>query len=88
MKTTTMRTMGAILTASILLTSCVSSKKYHASQAAVAKLQADSLALAQKNTSLQQNLSSAEQKGTDLQKSIEAANSTNAGLQKKCCLLY
>ena len=82
MKTTTMRTVGVILSAGILLTSCVSSKKYHASQAAVAKLQADSSNLAQQVSTLNQNVSSAEQKNADLQKSIEASNSTNAGLQK------
>jgi len=82
MKTTTMRTVGAIFSAGILLTSCVSSKKYHASQAAVAKLQADSSNLAQQVNSLNQNVSSMQQKNNDLQKSVEAANSTNSGLQK------
>jgi hypothetical protein len=64
------------------MTSCVSSKKYHASQAAVAKLQADSTTLAQQVSSLNQNVSSEQQKNADLQKSMEAANSTNTGLQK------
>jgi cell division protein FtsB len=82
MKTTTMRTVGVILSAGILLTSCVSSKKYHASQAAVAKLQADSSNLAQQVSTLNQNVSSQQQKNSELQKSIEASNSTNAGLQK------
>lgn len=82
MKTTTMRTVGVIFSAGILLTSCVSSKKYHASQAAVAKLQADSSTLAQQVGSLNQNVSSMQQKNNDLQKSIDAANSTNSGLQK------
>jgi predicted RNase H-like nuclease (RuvC/YqgF family) len=82
MKTTTMRTVGVILSAGILLTSCVSSKKYHASQAAVAKLQADSSNLAQQVSTLNQNVSSMEQKNNELQKSVEASNSTNAGLQK------
>ena len=82
MKTTTMRTVGVIFSAGILLTSCVSSKKYHASQAAVAKLQADSSTLAQQVSSLNQNVSSMQQKNNDLQKSIDAANTTNSGLQK------
>src|ERR1700712_2358843 len=82
MKTTTMRTVGVILSAGILLTSCVSSKKYHASQAAVAKLQADSSNLAQQVSTLHQNVSSMEQKNNDLQKSVETSNSANAGLQK------
>lgn len=82
MKTTTMRTIGVIFSAGVLLTSCVSSKKYHASQAAVAKLQTDSAALAQQASTLQQNLTATEQKNSELQKSVEAAGTTNAGLQK------
>jgi len=82
MKTTSMRTVAAIFSAGILLSSCVSSKKYHASQAAVAKLQADSSSLAQQVSSLHQNVSSMEQKNNELQKNVEAANSTNNGLQK------
>lgn len=77
-----MRIAGVVLSAGILMTSCVSSKKYKASQAEVAKLHADSLALAQEKSTLQQNLSTAEQKGTELQKSVESATTTNAGLQK------
>ncbi len=82
MKTTSMRTVAAIFSAGVLMTSCVSSKKYHASQAAVAKLQADSANLAQQVSTLNSNVSSMEQKNTDLQKSIDAANTTNTGLQK------
>ncbi|MFT3932114.1 MAG: hypothetical protein QM726_00750 [Chitinophagaceae bacterium] len=82
MKTITMRTVGVILSAGVLMTSCVSSKKYHASQAAVAKLQADSSNLAQQVSTLNQNVSSLEQKNSDLQKNVETANSTNSGLQK------
>ncbi|HTE09792.1 MAG TPA: hypothetical protein VK645_02465 [Chitinophagaceae bacterium] len=82
MKTTTIRTIGVIFSAGVLLTSCVSSKKYHASQAAVAKLQTDSAALAQQASTLQQNLTATEQKNSELQKSVEAAGTTNAGLQK------
>jgi hypothetical protein len=84
MKTTTitMRTVGVIFSAGILLTSCVSSKKYHRSEAEVARLKVDSTTLAQQGTALQQNLSSAQQQNTDLQKSVAAANTTNAGLQK------
>lgn len=82
MKTTTMRTVGVIFSAGILLTSCVSSKKYHASQAAVAKLQTDSAALAQQVSSLHNDVSSWQQKNADLQKSVETANTNNAGLQK------
>lgn len=82
MKTTTMRTVGAIFSAGILLTSCVSSKKYHRSEAEVAKLRQDSTTLAQQGTTLQQNLSSLQQKNSELQKSVDNANSTSAGLTK------
>jgi hypothetical protein len=82
MKTTTMRTAGAIFSAGILLTSCVSSKKYHRSQDEVAKLRNDSTTLAQQASTLQQNLTTSEQKNSDLQKSVETANTTNSGLQK------
>jgi outer membrane murein-binding lipoprotein Lpp len=82
MKTSTMRTIGVIFSAGVLLTSCVSSKKYHRSQDEVAKLRADSTALAQQASTLQQNLTATEQKNTELQKSVETAGTTNAGLQK------
>ena len=77
-----MRTVATIFSAGILLTSCVSSKKYHKSQDEVAKLRSDSAALAQHASTLQQNLSATEQKNADLQKSVESASSTNSGLQK------
>jgi outer membrane murein-binding lipoprotein Lpp len=83
MKTTSsMRIAGAIFSAGILLTSCVSSKKYHKSQDEVAKLRSDSTALAQQASTLQQHLTTTEQKNADLQKSVETANNSNAGLQK------
>lgn len=77
-----MRTVGAIFTAGVLLTSCVSSKKYKASQASVAKLQTDSATLAQQVSTLHQDVTSWEQKNAELQKNIAAAGTTNAGLQK------
>ncbi|MDE3247029.1 MAG: hypothetical protein KGO82_00125 [Bacteroidota bacterium] len=82
MKTTTMQTAGAILSAGILLTSCVSSKKYHRSQDEVARLRTDSTTLAQKDSTLTQNLNAVNQKNSELQQSIETANNTNASLQK------
>lgn len=82
MKTTTMRTAGAILSAGILLTSCVSSKKYHRSQDEVARLRTDSTTLAQKDSTLTQNLNAVNQKNSELQQTLETANNTNAGLQK------
>lgn len=77
-----MKTAGSIFAAGILLTSCVSSKKYHRSQDEVAKLRNDSTTLAQQASTLQQNLTASEQKNSDLQKSVESAGTTNAGLQK------
>lgn len=83
MKTTSsMRIAGVIFSAGILLTSCVSSKKYHKSQDEVAKLRSDSTTLAQQASTLQQNLAATEQKNADLQKSVETAVNNNVGLQK------
>jgi outer membrane murein-binding lipoprotein Lpp len=82
MKTATMRTIGVIVSSGILLTSCVSSKKYHRSEAEVAKLRSDSTTLANQGTSLQQSLTAEQQKNADLQKSVQSAASTNTGLQK------
>jgi outer membrane murein-binding lipoprotein Lpp len=82
MKTTTMRTIGIVFSAGVLLTSCVSSKKYHKSEAEVAKLRNDSTTLAQQGTTLQQNLAAMQQKNSDLQKTIDNGNNTNAGLVK------
>ena len=82
METINMRTIGVIFSAGILLTSCVSSKKYHRSEAEVAKLRNDSTTLAQQSSTLQQNLSSMQQKNSDLQKTIENNNTANAGLTK------
>ena len=82
MKTTTIRTAAIILSAGILVTSCVSSKKYHRSEAEVAKLRGDSTTLANQRASLQQNLTAEQQKAADLQKSLQSSTSTNTGLQK------
>jgi hypothetical protein len=82
MKTTTMRTIGVVFSAGILLSSCVSSKKYHKSEAEVAKLRNDSTTLAQQGSTLQQNLTAEQQKNADLQKSVANGTTANAGLQK------
>ena len=82
MKTSTWRTLGMVVSAGVLLTSCVSSKKYHASQAEVARLKTDSSTMALDANNLHQNITAMEQKNNDLQKSLESSNSTNAGLQK------
>ncbi len=82
MKSTTIRTAAIILSAGILVTSCVSSKKYHRSEAEVAKLRSDSTTLANQSASLQQNLTAEQQKAADLQKSLQSSASTNNGLQK------
>jgi len=82
MKPAAFRTLAFIGSATILMTSCVSSKKYKASQAEVARLQSDSSSLAKKNTELQSNLTSEQQKSADLQKNVATANTTNSGLTK------
>src|SRR5450432_1159665 len=82
MKTLTMRTVGVIFSAGILLTSCVSSKKYHRAEAEVAKLRSDSASLANQGATLQQNLTAEQQKTADLQKSLQSSANANSGLQK------
>jgi hypothetical protein len=66
----------------ILLTGCVSSKKYKASQADLAKVRNDSAQLAQQVTSLNGNVQDLQNKNSTLQQSLEASNSRNATQQK------
>jgi hypothetical protein len=73
----------AVICASVvLLSSCVSSKKYHASQDALSKMRADSAAMAQQSAALNQNIATLEQKNTMLNRSLDSMNSGYAGLQK------
>ena len=72
-------TAGAAL---ILLTGCVSSKKYKASQADVAKLKNDSTQLAQQVSSLNTNVTDLQSKNTTLQGSLDKSNASYAAQQE------
>jgi chemotaxis protein MotB len=69
-------------TALILLTGCVSSKKYKASQADVAKLKNDSTQLAQQVSSLNTNVTDLQSKNTTLQGSLDKSNASYAAQQE------
>jgi chemotaxis protein MotB len=68
-------------TALILLTGCVSSKKYKASQADVAKLKNDSTQLAQQVSSLNTNVTDLQSKNTTLQGSLDKSNANYTAQQ-------
>jgi hypothetical protein len=74
--------LAAAGTALILMTGCVSSKKYHASQAETAKLRSDSTQQAQQISSLNGNVTDLQGKNSNLQQSLEASNSKSAATQK------
>jgi outer membrane protein OmpA-like peptidoglycan-associated protein len=69
-------------TALILLTGCVSSRKYKTSQAELAKARNDSAQLANQVTSLNGNVQTLQDKNTTLQRSLDASNSNYAAQQK------
>lgn len=69
-------------TALILLTGCVSSRKYKASQAELAKVRNDSSQLAQQVTSLNGNVHDLQGKNTALQQSLDNSSSSYAAQQK------
>jgi peptidoglycan hydrolase CwlO-like protein len=66
----------------IILSGCVSSKKYHASQADVAKLKGDSAQLQQQVTTLNGNVQDLQNKNTALQGNLDKSNSSLADNQK------
>ena len=66
----------------VLLTGCVSSRKYKTSQAELAKVRNDSAQLAQQVTSLNGNVQDLQNKNTTLQQSLETSNSRNTTTQK------
>src|SRR5580692_6019029 len=66
----------------ILLTGCVSSRKYKASEAALAQARNDSAQLAQQVTSLNGNVHDLQDKNTTLQRSLETSNNSYAAQQK------
>jgi len=69
-------------TALILLTGCVSSRKYKASQADLAKVRNDSAQLAQQVSTLNGNVKDLQDKNSNLQRSLDNANSQSAATQK------
>ena len=66
----------------ILLAGCVSSRKYKASQAALATARTDSAQLAQKDSALTANVNDLQGKNTTLQQSLDAGNSKYTAQQK------
>jgi hypothetical protein len=69
-------------TALILLTGCVSSRKYKDSQATLAKVRNDSAQLAQQVTSLNTNVHDLQDKNTALQRSLDSSSNNYATQQK------
>jgi chemotaxis protein MotB len=69
-------------TALILLTGCVSSRKYKASQAELAKVRNDSAQLAQQVTSLNGNVHGLQDRNTALQHSLDSSSDAYATQQK------
>ena len=69
-------------TALILLTGCVSSRKYKASQADVAKLKSDSTQQAQQIASLNGNVQDLQNRNTAYQRSLDSAGNSYAAQQK------
>jgi chemotaxis protein MotB len=68
--------------AAVLLTGCVSSKKYKSSQAALQQVRNDSARLAQQVTSLNENVHTLEQKNTTLQSSLDSSSRSYTSQQK------
>lgn len=69
-------------TALILLTGCVSSKKYKTSQAELAKVRNDSAQQAQQISSLNGNVQELQSKNTTLQQSLDASNNKYTAQQR------
>jgi outer membrane protein OmpA-like peptidoglycan-associated protein len=66
----------------ILLSGCVSSKKYKGSQAELARVRNDSSRLAQQVSSLNGNVQDLQNKNTTLQRSLDSSSSSYANQQK------
>jgi len=73
--------------AAVLLTGCVSSKKYKSSQAALQQVRNDSAKLAQQVTSLNENVNALQEKSTTLQRTLDSTN-TNCATQQKSLAYY
>ena len=82
MKTKLSVMLAAAGVAAVLLTSCVSSKKYKSSQAMLQQVRDDSTRLAQQVASLNENVNSLQQKNTTLQRSLDSSTSSYASQQK------
>src|ERR1700753_2754238 len=74
----------------LMLSSCVSSKKYKASQASLSQARSDSAQLAQQVASLSSNVQTIQQKNADLQASLDKSNASYAAEQKslESCQAY
>src|SRR6266700_7548543 len=74
----------------LMLSSCVSSKKYKASQSSLSQARSDSAQLAQQVASLNQNVQSMQQKNADLQASLDKSASNYATEEKslQTCQAY
>lgn len=66
----------------VMSTGCVSSRKYKASQNALAEMRNDSVKLAQQNASLNQNLHSMEDRNSALQRSLDSSSNAYATQQR------
>jgi|GEM_PF-473766 len=73
--------------AAVLLSGCVSSKKYKSSQAALQQVRNDSTRLAQQVASLNENVNSLQEKSTSLQRTLDSTN-TNCATQQKSLAYY
>lgn len=82
MKTKLSVMLAAAGVAAVLLTGCVSSKKYKSSQATLQQVRNDSARLAQQVASLNENVNSLQQKNTTLQRSLDSSASSYATQQK------
>lgn len=82
MKTRISSSVIMVFGALVLFTSCVSSKKYKASQASLQQVRADSSKLSQQVASLNQNVQGMEEKNTVLQRSLDSNTAIYASQQK------
>src|ERR1700722_2732851 len=82
MKFTLHRSLAVAGSALILLSGCVSSRKYKESQAALAKARSDSAQLAQQVASLNGNVQEMQSKNTTLQGSLDSTRNQYTEQQK------
>jgi chemotaxis protein MotB len=87
MKTKLIGMVATAGVAAVLLTGCVSSKKYKSSQAALQQVRNDSTRLAQQVASLNENVNALQSKSTALQRTLDSTN-TNCATQQKSLAYY